>query len=263
MHTCLQLIILQTLFVRSTQATCPFPSSKDDICTSIKEFLNSLISLKAAILENFGIIEKTKDQSSIKIQQGFGYKAKKYCSDIINELKQLYNLSSSNFYEETSLAMEFSHMAALGFEVGDKIVWGCGGSLISDKFVLTAAHCIVDKNLGQVNYVRLGVNRKIEDVENFQVVNVYAHPDYRPPLRYNDIALIELHDSVLSSTYPNVACLNIDRNVNGYDKFNVTGWGLLQNFGESADQVQKVEVDLVSWMECKQHYPADGELKSG
>ncbi|XP_017769961.1 PREDICTED: venom protease-like [Nicrophorus vespilloides] len=269
----LVLVILQVISICG-QGICTLPSGNEGICTPIKQCLSALALLKAGTKakvcgEADGLPLVCCDQRSIQLtEQQAGAKAEKYCSQFVNYLAKKYDNAYAAYGGKRSLAFEFPHMAALGFKVDDKIVWGCGGSLISDKFVLTAAHCIANKNLGEVKQVRLGDLNLALDTDNarpedFQVANVYRHPDYKSPSRYNDIALIKLNRSVDSTIYAHMACLNTDPNVNPDGGLIATGWGLLKFAGEPADHLQKLELNLVNFEECNKHYPPERKLDKG
>lgn len=57
---------------------------------------------------------------------------------------------------------EFPEAVALEYKIKDsnETRWSCNGVLISEKFVITAAHCVVDPDNRPFS-VRLGVVRKI------------------------------------------------------------------------------------------------------
>ena len=105
-------------------------------------------------------------------------------------------------------------MAHLGYGDESNPSYECGASLISEEFLLTAAHCLQSKDGSPLIVARLGTgDRRSQRIE--RVKDKIFHPDYRPPNRYNDIALVRLEKPLKEfSDYMRPACIKVGKEIN-------------------------------------------------
>lgn len=143
--------------------------------------------------------------------------------------------------------------------------YACGVTILTEQFVITAAHCTIDPNERQRlpasrMFIKVGVSNLDSPERHMQqhdVDMIIRHDEYDEVTYENDIALLKLYNEITFNSYVQPICLwQGDTRLNnivsqsGY----IVGWGLNEDFKLPQD-LNEATVPIVSRKECVESDP--------
>ncbi|CAH1405902.1 unnamed protein product [Nezara viridula] len=199
-------------------------------------------------------------------------KAAQYCKNhTASCLKHRENIESG-FAVEGNTAKSFANnfMVIIGYGEPPNLVWKCSGTIITSKFILSAASCAEPGGLGPATWARIGVSQTFRLGKNnngntgddrvIKIVERIAYPDYKDGALYHDIALFQLHKEVFFSMGIGPVCLHNGRLVKGEVTANV--WGKSQRNAHNPEMIESKMV-LDDNKKCQSITPASTPFPKG
>lgn len=134
----------------------------------------------------------------------------------------------------------------------------CGATVISNEWILTAAHCVDGTAASEIQML-LGEHDYWDSDEpvRMDISEIISDPNYDSNSVDRDFALLRMANPIDWAANPNIrpACLP-EYTAGDYDQWmsTVTGWGTTSSGGPTSNVLLEVDVQVISNSECNAAY---------
>ncbi|CAG2111819.1 unnamed protein product [Medioppia subpectinata] len=161
---------------------------------------------------------------------------------------------------EKAAEAEFPWIVSFQRPKGDGMIHFCGGSIINERWLLSAAHCFqgVTNSFPKMKAVVGTIKWADPKAPKYTLEKLFNHEAYDENVYANDISLIKVKETIaMTSTKThytvNSVCVPTP-DVNPTDTATVYGWGYLKEEGDPSADLMKVTVNKFDTKECNKVY---------
>merc|ERR1711881_79548 len=131
----------------------------------------------------------------------------------------------------------------------------CGASIISDRWLVTAAHCIGSKGPSAMKVV-LGLHNKLfpGNAEAYAIERIIVHPKWDRSGLNNDITLLKTKEAIkMGDAVSTIKLPSQDEDFSG-KVCQISGWGEIGWNKGGSNVLQKLDVEIKSKSYCGNYY---------
>ncbi|NXT34535.1 GRAA protein, partial [Pelecanoides urinatrix] len=130
----------------------------------------------------------------------------------------------------------------------------CGGALVEKQWILTAAHCELNKSEVRVVLGAHQASIAEKDQQRFKVMRYFPNPQFARSSKENDIMLLKLNGIAKLNKYVQLLPLpDSCEDIKPGTTCNVAGWGV-RSSGKPSKYLRKTTLKIVGRESCKSKY---------
>ncbi|ALC46478.1 CG31267 [Drosophila busckii] len=138
----------------------------------------------------------------------------------------------------------------------------CGGAIIHDQYILTAASCMGGLRKRDMKVV-MSTNDWAGPAWQYKVEEIIMHCKFDQPLYHNDIALLKLETLVAYDDVTQNITLAALNTLKEGEKLTLTGWGIEEDDGDYVYNLKQLQLAYVNNAHCNATYQGTESLDVG